>query len=226
MSTSNDSTLTLGIPGFSYADLHSPAGLARLHAAFEHELQRQHLGLWDEYHLYRNGASLEPPQLSDLLVRLGAQVGDFLARLFGVRATEVSIEEFGTVLSQIGDAAFGGGIGFWVLQVFTAAILVLAANTAYQDFPRLSAILAGRRLMPRQYRNRGDRLVFSNGIITLAVLAVILLFVFDASVTRLVQLYVVDPQQHLGLDDDIAVRRHRHGHLAAHVVGAAEPDRG
>lgn len=114
-----------------------------------------------------------------------------LARLFEVRATEATIEEYGTVLSQIGDAAFGGGAGYWLLQVFTAAILVLAANTAYQDFPRLSAILAGHRLMPRQYRNQGDRLVFSNGILSLAGLAVILLVLFDASVTRLVQLYVV-----------------------------------
>ncbi|HLF97814.1 MAG TPA: pyridine nucleotide-disulfide oxidoreductase [Methylococcaceae bacterium] len=84
MSTSNDSPLTLGIAGFGYADLYAPAGLARLHAAFVEDLQRRHLGLWDEYQLYHDGAPLEPPQLSDLLVRLGAAVGDFLARLFGV----------------------------------------------------------------------------------------------------------------------------------------------
>ena len=55
--------------------------------------------------------------------------------------------------------------------MFTAAILILAANTAYQDFPRLSAILARHKLVPRQFLNRGDRLVFSNGIITLALVA-------------------------------------------------------
>jgi hypothetical protein len=75
--------------------------------------------------------------------------------------------------------------------VFTAAILILAANTAYQDFPRLSAILARHKLMPRQYLNRGDRLVFSNGIVTLAVVAAALLIVFEAEVSRLIQLYVV-----------------------------------
>lgn len=114
-----------------------------------------------------------------------------LARLFDVRTSEKTIDEFGTVISQIGRAAFNGGIGFYLLQVFTASILVLAANTAYQDFPRLSAILARDRLMPRQYRNRGDRLVFSNGVLTLAALAILLLAAFDAEVSRLIQLYVV-----------------------------------
>jgi amino acid transporter len=114
-----------------------------------------------------------------------------LARLFDVRISEDTIDEYGTVISQIGRATFGGGIGFYLLQVFTTAILILAANTAYQDFPRLSSILARARLMPRQYRNRGDRLVFSNGVLTLAVLAITLLIVFEAEVSRLIQLYVV-----------------------------------
>jgi amino acid transporter len=114
-----------------------------------------------------------------------------LARAFAVRISEGTIDRYGTVISQIGRAAFGDGVGFYFLQVFTAAILVLAANTAYQDFPRLSEILARHRLMPRQFRNRGDRLVFSNGIITLAVLSSVLLVVFEAQVSRLIQLYVV-----------------------------------
>ena len=113
------------------------------------------------------------------------------AQLFDVRVSEATIDEFGTVLSQIGRAVFGTGVGFIVLQAATAAILVLAANTAYQDFPRLSAILAAHRLMPRQYRNRGDRLAFSNGIITVSVLAGLLIVVFGAQVSRLIQLYVV-----------------------------------
>ena len=114
-----------------------------------------------------------------------------LARLFNVRVTEDTLDEFGTVLSQIGRAAFNGGVGFWILQVVTAGILILAANTAYQDFPRLSAILARNKLMPRQFRNLGDRLVFSNGVIALAVVASLLIIAFDAEVTRLIQLYVV-----------------------------------
>jgi amino acid transporter len=114
-----------------------------------------------------------------------------LAQLFDVRISEATMNEYGTVLSQIGRAAFNGGPAFYLLQVFTAAILILAANTAYQDFPRLSAILARSRLMPRQYLNRGDRLVFSNGVVTLAVIASILLVIFQAEVSRLIQLYVV-----------------------------------
>ena len=66
---------------------------------------------------------------------------------------------------------FGGGFLFILLQFFTAGILILAANTAFQDFPRLSSILARDRFMPSQFRNRGDRLVFSNGVIVLAGLA-------------------------------------------------------
>lgn len=114
-----------------------------------------------------------------------------LSRLFDVRISEDIADKYGTVISQIGRAAFNGGIGFWMLQVFTAGILILAANTAYQDFPRLSAILARYRFMPRQFRNRGDRLVFSNGVFALALLAGVLLVVFDAQVSRLIQLYVV-----------------------------------
>jgi amino acid transporter len=114
-----------------------------------------------------------------------------LARWFDVRISEELVDEYGTVISQIGRATFATGPGFWILQVVTAGILILAANTAYQDFPRLSAILARHRLMPRQFRNRGDRLVFSNGVFALAALASILLVVFSAQVSRLIQLYVV-----------------------------------
>jgi amino acid transporter len=96
-----------------------------------------------------------------------------------------------SVLAQIGEAVFGGGPGFAFLQVTTALVLILAANTAFQDFPRLSSILAGDRFMPRQFVNRGDRLVFSNGIILLALFASALIVAYDAEVTRLIQLYVV-----------------------------------
>jgi amino acid transporter len=114
-----------------------------------------------------------------------------LARLFDVRTSEHLVDQHGTVISQIGRTTFNGGAGFWILQVVTAAVLILAANTAYQDFPRLSAILARYRFMPRQFRNRGDRLVFSNGIFALALLAGLLLVAFDAQVSKLIQLYVV-----------------------------------
>jgi len=113
----------------------------------------------------------------------------FLARSLDVRVSDTVAAP--SVLAQIGDTVFSGGFMFYVLQVFTAGILVLAANTAYQDFPRLSAILARDRFMPSQFRNRGDRLVFSNGVIVLAFFASVLIWIFDADLTRLIQLYVV-----------------------------------
>jgi amino acid transporter len=97
-----------------------------------------------------------------------------------------------TVVAQIAGAVFGANsFGFYYVQAFTAGILILAANTAYQDFPRLSSILAKDNYMPRQLRNRGDRLVFSNGVFLLAVFSGLLIWVFDAEVTRLIQLYIV-----------------------------------
>ena len=96
-----------------------------------------------------------------------------------------------SVLGDIAHAAFGGGLGFYVVQIATAAILILAANTAFADFPRLSSILATDRFMPRQLMNRGDRLVFSNGVVILSVLAGVLIVVFKADLNRLIQLYLV-----------------------------------
>ena len=96
-----------------------------------------------------------------------------------------------SVDGQIAFAVFGGGFGFYAVQVFTAAILILAANTSYQDFPRLSSILAHDRYMPRQFANRGDRLVFSNGIIVLSVLSGLLIWGFAGDLDKLIQLYVV-----------------------------------
>jgi len=96
-----------------------------------------------------------------------------------------------TVVAQIAETIFGHGFLFFVIQAMTALILILAANTSYQDFPRLSSILARDRYMPRQFMNRGDRLVFSNGVVMLAVLSSVLIILFNADVTKLIQLYVV-----------------------------------
>jgi amino acid transporter len=96
-----------------------------------------------------------------------------------------------TALSQIGLAVFGGGPMFYLLQAFTAAILVLAANTAYNGFPVLASLLARDGHLPRQLSRRGDRLVYSNGVVLLAVIAGLLIIAFDADVTRLIQLYII-----------------------------------
>jgi amino acid transporter len=83
----------------------------------------------------------------------------------------------------------GKGVLFWLTQIATFAILVLAANTAYADFPRLSSIIARDGYLPRQFANRGDRLVFSNGVIGLAVLAGVLIVIFDGNISSLIPLY-------------------------------------
>ena len=130
----------------------------------------------------------------------------FLARETGVRVSPFVVDHQ-SVLAQIGDAVFDGGLLFYVLQVFTAGILILAANTAFQDFPRLSAILARDRFMPSQFRNRGDRLVFSNGVLVLAAIAGLLVYVFHADLTRLIQLYVVGVFTAFTLSQSGMVRR-------------------
>src|SRR5829696_5483392 len=98
-----------------------------------------------------------------------------------------------TVIAQLGSAVFGGdsSIGFFYIQAVAALILVLAANTAFNGFPLLGSVLAQDRYLPRQLHTRGDRLVFSNGIVALAVFAGLLIWAFDASVTRLIQLYII-----------------------------------
>jgi amino acid transporter len=113
-----------------------------------------------------------------------------MTQLLHVRVDE-HIAQSNSVLSQVGSTIFGGGFMWILLQVFTAGILILAANTAFQDFPRLSSILARDGFMPSQFRNRGDRLVFSNGVVILAGLAMALIWIYDAQLTRLIQLYVV-----------------------------------
>ena len=115
----------------------------------------------------------------------------FIGISFLASRMHVTVSDQRSVVGQIAQATFGGGIGFYVVQIFTAAILVLAANTSFQDFPRLSAILARDHFMPRQFANRGDRLVFSNGVIVLAFFAGLLVVVFNADLNRLIQLYVV-----------------------------------
>ncbi len=96
-----------------------------------------------------------------------------------------------TVVSQIARAVFGRGALYYALQAATCLILILAANTSFQDFPRLSAILARDGFMPRQMANRGDRLVFANGIFVLALLASLLVVVFGGQTHRLIPLYAV-----------------------------------
>jgi amino acid transporter len=97
-----------------------------------------------------------------------------------------------TLVAQLAAAVFDDfPIGFYVVVVVTALILVLAANTAYNGFPVLGSILSQDRYLPRQLHTRGDRLAFSNGIVVLAAIAIVLVIGFQAEVTRLIALYTV-----------------------------------
>jgi amino acid transporter len=98
-----------------------------------------------------------------------------------------------TVISQFARIMFSGRMAwfYYVVQAATAAILVIAANTSFADFPRLSSLLARDRFLPRQFANRGDKLVFSNGIIILAVFSGVLVIAFGGDTSRLIPLYAV-----------------------------------
>ncbi len=103
----------------------------------------------------------------------------------------ITPKEGETVLSQVARTVFGSGPLYYAVQISTAMILVLAANTAFADFPRLSSLMAADRYMPRQLSHIGDRLVFSNGIAVLALSAMVMVFLFGADTHALIPLYCV-----------------------------------
>jgi amino acid transporter len=132
------------------------------------------------------------------LLIMGATLG---VLFFGLSALSTKVrpvpyaEGTPTVISQVGKAVFGGGplghLMFFGLQAGTMLILVLAANTSFADFPRLASFHAGDSFMPKQLTKRGHRLVFSNGIIALAVSAAVLIVITSAKVDHLIPLYAV-----------------------------------
>jgi amino acid transporter len=140
------------------------------------------------------------------------------------------------VISQVAAAVFGDGTFFFVvLAAATALVLFLAANTAYNGFPLLGSILAQDRYLPRQLHTRGDRLAFSNGIVLLAGAAALLVWVYGADSTRLIQLYIVGVfvsftlsqigmvrhwNRHLAAERDTAKRRHMIRSRAINAFGA------
>jgi amino acid transporter len=111
-----------------------------------------------------------------------------MAWLYGVHPHESE-----TVISQFGRIIFTGPLAwfYYVVQITTALILVLAANTSFADFPRLASLLARDRFLPRQFANRGDKLVFSNGIVILALFSSVLVMAFGGDTSRLIPLYAV-----------------------------------
>src|SRR5438876_757742 len=125
------------------------------------------------------------PALHDMRVPLGLT---FLAQALGVIP---DLKEQETLNSLVTRSLVGNGLPYYVVQVSTAIILALAANTGFTGFPRLAAVLANDRFMPRHFADRGERLAFSFGILVLAALASVVLVAFGGSVTALIPLYTI-----------------------------------
>ncbi len=143
--------------------------------------------------------AFKPPESRNAATTLAVMAGllgvlfvgiTFLAVNFGV--THLESPEKQTVISQVARRIYGdGSIPFYLFQSFTALLLFLAANTSFNAFPRLLAILAGDSHIPRQFGLRGDRLAFSYGIVVLAVVASLLIVLFDGETHLLIPLYAV-----------------------------------
>jgi amino acid transporter len=127
-----------------------------------------------------------------MLMMAGLSIAMFLGITLLAQAYHIGPSERETVVSQLARGVFGDrGVAYYAVQAATMLILVLAANTAYADFPRLASILARDRYVPRQFMNQGDRLAFSNGIVGLSVFAGILLVIFGGDTHALIPLYMI-----------------------------------
>jgi len=134
----------------------------------------------------------EPKNASITLVWMAAILAvTSLGIAYLAHAYNISPKESETLISMLGRAAIGQNVLYYNIQAATAMVLFLAVNTSYADFPRLSSIQARDGFMPRQMANRGDRLVFSNGVLILAGLSILLLIVFQGSTHALIPLYAV-----------------------------------
>jgi amino acid transporter len=135
------------------------------------------------------------PESRNAAITLGWMAGILATFFIGITvlasALGVLPAENETIVSQIARRVFGTGIVYYLIQAATAAILILAANTSFADFPRLSSLLARDRFIPRQFANLGERLVFSNGVMVLAALAALLIVVFRGETHALIPLYAV-----------------------------------
>ena len=157
--------------------------------------------------------AFRPPEARNAartLVSMGVILGGFF---FGIsilaNRLKPTVSEDETLLSIMGTAVFGGDHPmYYVLQFATFAILILAANTAYSAFPVLTSIIARDGFLPRQLANRGDRLVFSNGIFVLSLAAAVLVVGFQGQTTLLIPLYAVGVFTDFTLSQIGMVRRH------------------
>jgi amino acid transporter len=136
----------------------------------------------------------EPRNAQIVLIVMGSLFGTiFMSLSFLVTSIGIQpdLSETETVLSLLARSLVGTSPYFYLIQLSTALLLILAANTAFNGFPRLASIMAVDRFMPRQFAQRGDRLAFSTGIVALALVSSFLILAYDASVTGLIPLYTV-----------------------------------
>jgi amino acid transporter len=173
--------------------------------------------------------AFRPPESRNAATTLLILAGILGAFFWGItwlaHVHQIVPREGQTVVSQLGRAVFGTGAMYYFLQAATAAILMVAANTAFADFPRLSSILARGRFLPRQLANMGDRLVFSNGIVLLAGAAGLLIILFGGDTHALIPLYAVGVFLAFTLSQAGMFVRHLRGdnphrHLHAAISGA------
>jgi amino acid transporter len=152
----------------------------------------------------------EARNASRTLITMVAILGSFFLGI-SVLAQNLrpTLNEHETILSILGRAVFGDGLLYVILQAATATILILAANTAYNAFPAVCSIIAKDGFLPRQLFNRGDRLVFSNGILALSLAAAGLLIAFGGVTTALIPLYAVGVFTSFTLSQAGMVRHHR-----------------
>src|SRR5437764_4322811 len=140
--------------------------------------------------------AFRPPEAKNASATLVAMAGLSIAMFLGITFLAHTYHVLPTAtesgMSQLGRAIFGNGaVLYYVVQAATMLILVLAANTAYADFPRLASIVSRDGYLPRQFMNQGDRLAFSNGILVLSAFAAVLIVVFRGDTQSLLPLYMI-----------------------------------
>lgn len=139
--------------------------------------------------------AFKPPEAKNAVITMVAMGAMAMSLFVGITVLSTHMhlvpEEAESILSQMTRAITGRNFIYYWVQMFTAAILFLAANTAYQDFPRLSSFLSNDRFMPGWMQNRGDRLVFSSGIAVLAFIAALIVLIFRANEIAMLPLYAL-----------------------------------
>ncbi len=174
--------------------------------------------------------AFEPPEGRNaavtLMIMAALCVTLFMGTTLLAHACAIVPAHHETVVSQLARAVFGRSPFYFAVQGATTLILVLAANTAYQGFPRLASVMAQDRFVPRQFMNQGDRLAFSNGIMVLSVFAGALIWIFGGDTHSLIPLYMIGVFVSFSLSQFgmfLRIRRHGGpgwlGHAALNGVG-------